>query len=125
MNIRKRTAILAAATAVNAGIIVTAYPNLNSAANVFLLVLTIKSWIFVSLYAFRSNWTATAPGRAVMRLMFCIAVLCTQGTATLYFGADYFGRAFVRVALIGFITLAVLDLLLTLVAVQRTGGDTP
>ncbi|OXR46686.1 hypothetical protein B7C42_01661 [Nocardia cerradoensis] len=113
-----RGAAMAVTVAIDATIIAVMAPDYNGAANVFWMLLTVKAWVFVLLYGFRSHWWITRGGRGIMRLVSCIALIGTLSTGTILLG-DYPGRPFVRLALIAFVALAMMDLLLTLVAAQQ------
>lgn len=112
--------VLAAATALGAGAI---WLDPDHAPRIFLATLAAESWLFVILYWTRSNWRATAAGRAVMRLIGVLAVICTQGTVTLATDASYPGSDIIRPILLLAVTLAVLDMLLTLVQIQRRADE--
>lgn len=122
MSIRTRCAILIGALGIDAAVIGVLAPDYAEVGNIFWMLLTLKAWIFVGLYWFRSDWRATAGGRAIMRLIGCIAVIGVLSTGTIVLG-DYPGRAFVRLGLLAAVALAMLDLLLTLVAAQNLEGD--
>ncbi|MCM6778020.1 hypothetical protein NDR87_31005 [Nocardia sp. CDC159] len=116
--IRKNRIVLVIATLLSIAILAVVR-DYNTAANIFLGVLAVKCWVFVLLYGIRSDWRATAPGRAIMRLVLCIGLICTQGTVTILTNATYPGRPMVRVILLAGVALAVLDLLVTLVSSQN------
>lgn len=118
MSVRVNHTVLAVATLAGGAAYVLA-PDRNDLANVLLGMIAVLGWVFVLAYGIRSNWTATAAGRGVMRLMACLALICTHGTVTVLFG--YPGRDFIRPLLLLAVLLAVLDLLLTLVRIQRSG----
>ena len=119
--ISKRHLALLVTAVVDVAVVVAAAPNYLLAGDVFFFLLGAKAWIFVALYGFRSNWRATAAGRAVMGLVACIALICTQATLTIVFG-EFPGRPAVRLILIGSVGITLMNLLLTLVAAQRNGG---
>lgn len=121
MKLSTRHRVMAAATAANITVAAVVRDSATISA-VFLALLAIKSWFFVVLYALRSNWRSTAAGRAVMRLIACIALISTHGSLTVLTEASYPGRPFVRPVLLAGVALAVMDLLVTLVAIQRNGG---
>lgn len=112
--------VVAAAVGLIAFLVV---PDREALGAGFLGAIAALGWLFVGAYA-RSAWRSTAAGRGVMRLMLCLAVICTQGLATILTDQSYPGREVVRPLLLLGIALATLDLLLTLVRLQRTrGGD--
>lgn len=117
-----RGAALGLVALADAAIVAVMAPDYTDAGNVFWILLTIKAWIFVLLYAFRSKWWITRGGRGIMRLVGCIAVIGTLSSGTILLG-DYPGRPFVRLTLIALVALAMMDLLLTLVAAQRDDSD--
>ncbi|MGW5377424.1 putative phage holin [Nocardia sp. NPDC003999] len=118
---RNRVVLVAAAMA---GLVAfVAIPDREAAATVYLGAIAALGWLFVGAYA-RSAWRSTAAGRGVMRLMVCLSVICTQGMATILTDYSYPGRDVIRPLLLLAIALAILDLLLTLVRLQRArGGD--
>ncbi len=123
MSVTDRRFIALTATGVlDAVIVVSTAPNYMLGANVLLVLLMVKAAIFVSLYALRSNWRQTAAGRAVMGLIACIAAICGIGTLNLFLG-NYAGRSFVRLACFIAVGFMLMNLLLTLIDVQRNGGD--
>lgn len=94
-------------------------PDKDLVANVILAGVAAVSWMFCILYAARSNWRAEATGRAILRMVLCIAVLCTQGLVTILTDYNYWGREILRPIMLLFVGVAVLDLLWTLVRIQR------
>ncbi|WP_342800960.1 hypothetical protein [Nocardia sp. No.11] len=100
-------------------------PDREALATGFLGAIGALGWAFVAVYGIRSNWRSTAAGRGVMRLVLCLTVICTQGMVTILTDYSYPGREVIRPLLLLGIALAILDLLLTLVRVQRArgGGD--
>jgi hypothetical protein len=117
-----RIVALSATAVLDAVIVLATAPNFTLAANVLLVLLMVKSTVFVCLYAFRSNWTLTAAGRAVMGLIACMAAITGIGTLNLFLG-DYPGRPFVRVACFVAVGLTLMNMLLALIAKQRNGGS--
>ncbi|MGW0052031.1 putative phage holin [Nocardia nova] len=122
MSMFGRGIAMAITVAIDAAIVIAMAPDYNGAANVFWILLTVKAWIFVLLYGFRSRWWITRGGRGIMRLVSCIAAIGTLSTFTIFLG-DYPGRPFVRLGLIALVALAMMDLLLTLVAAQQDDSD--
>ncbi|MEU1526345.1 hypothetical protein ABZ413_29530 [Nocardia rhamnosiphila] len=111
---------LALITATLSGLLLLAIlPNKETAATIILAGTAGVAWIFVGLYTARSNWRATAAGRAVVRLVLCIAGICTQGLLTILTDYGYPGREVVRPVLLLLVGVAVLDLLWTLLRIQR------
>lgn len=98
-------------------------PDREALATGFLGAIAVLGWTFVAIYGIRSNWRSTAAGRGVMRLVLCLTVICTQGLVTVLTDYSYPGREVIRPLLLLGIALAILDLLLTLVRLQRGGGD--
>lgn len=94
----------------------------EAVANAFLAAIVACGWAFVLAYGVRSQWRSTAAGRGVMRLMLCLSAICTQGLVTVLTDYSYPGREVIRPLLLLGIALAILDLLLTLVRLQRSGG---
>lgn len=94
-------------------------PDREVSASVFLAAIAVLGWAFVIAYGIRSAWRSTAAGRGVMRLMLCLTVICTQGMVTILTDYSYPGREVIRPLLLLGIALAVLDLLLTLIRLQR------
>lgn len=119
MKFIKRRALTAVAV-LNAVIVATATPLFGAAAtaDIFLVLLMVKAGVFVGFYALRSNWRSTAAGRAVMGLIACIATICGIGTLNLALG-DYPGRPYVRLIAFVAVGLTLMNLLLTLVDLQR------
>lgn len=97
-------------------------PDREAVATGFLGVIVALGWIFVGTYAYRNRWRATSGGRVVMQLMLCFTAICTQGMVTILTDYNYPGRDVIRPLLLLGIALAVLDLLLTMVQLQRTRG---
>lgn len=118
MSIRKNHVVLAVATGIGL-IAIWVTPNRAIVGTWILGLLALVSWIFVGLYGIRSNWRATAAGRAVMRLVACMGLICTHGVLTIVTDYSYPGLTIIRPILLLGILLAVLDLLLTLVRIQR------
>lgn len=98
-------------------------PDREALATGFLGAIAVLGWTFVAIYGIRSNWRSTAAGRGVMRLVLCLTVICTQGLVTVLTDYSYPGREVIRPLLLLGIALTILDLLLTLVRLQRGGGD--
>lgn len=94
-------------------------PDKDLVANVILAGVAAVSWAFCILYVTRSNWRAEATGRAIMRMVFCIAALCTQGLVTILTDYDYWGREVFRPIMLLLVGVAVLDLMWTLIRIQR------
>ncbi|WP_378735429.1 hypothetical protein [Nocardia brasiliensis] len=97
-------------------------PDREAVASTYLGAIAVLGWSFVGIYGFRSAWRSTAAGRGVMRLVLCLAVICTQGLITILTDYSYPGREVIRPLLLLGIALAILDLLLTLVRLQRARG---
>lgn len=97
-------------------------PDRDVVASVYLACIAGLSWLFVATYGVGSNWLATAAGRGLMRLMLCMALICTQGLITILTDYSYPGREVIRPLLLLGIGLTVLDLWLTLRRIQRRGG---
>jgi hypothetical protein len=114
----KRSIALAATIILDVAVVGFTAPDWALAANIFLVLLTGESALFVGLYGARSNWRATTAGRAVMALVACIATICAVGTVGWVAGA-YAGKAFVRVGAFIAIELTLTNLLLALVQVQN------
>lgn len=117
----RRRAILVGTLLVDAAIVAALAPDFNLAANVLIVLLAVKCIVFVVLYGIRSNWTATAPGRAVMGLVGSLALISVVGSLTITLG-DYPGRPVVRLVMIWLAAVAVMPLLLSLIDAQRNGG---
>jgi hypothetical protein len=121
MSIRKNHVVLAVSTAAGLAAFF-AVPDREDAATGFLAVIALLGWAFVLTYGLRSRWRSTAAGRGVMRLMLCLTLICTQGMATILSDYSYPGRDIIRPILLLGVALAILDLLLTLVRIQRRTG---
>ena len=121
MTTRWNRASLTALAAVGMLVLVLV-PDREAVATVYLGAIVVLGWIFVAVYAFRSRWRYTSGGRVVMQLMLCLTVICTQGLLTILTDYHYPGREVIRPLLLLGIALAVLDLLLTMVRLQRTRG---
>ena len=93
-------------------------PDKELVANVILAGTVTVAWAFVILYATRSQWRAEATGRAILRMVLGIAVICTQGLVTILTDYSYPGREIIRPILLLLVGVAVLDLLWTLVRIQ-------
>ncbi|UGT65341.1 hypothetical protein LTT66_18395 [Nocardia gipuzkoensis] len=122
MSIRKNHVVLAVSSAAGIGAYFLA-PNRETVVAGYLAAIALLGWIFVLTYGVRSHWRATAAGRGVMRLMLCLTLICTQGMATILSDYSYPGRDIIRPLLLLGVALAILDLLLTLVRIQRERGD--
>jgi hypothetical protein len=94
-------------------------PDKELVANVILAGTVTASWAFVILYVTRSRWRAEATGRAILRMVLSIALICTQGLVTILTDYSYPGREIIRPILLLLVGVAVLDLLWTLVRIQR------
>ncbi|AHH16601.1 putative membrane protein [Nocardia nova SH22a] len=94
-------------------------PDRETVGNSILAALAVVSWLFVAVYGLRSQWRATASGRAIMRLVMCIGLICTQGITAVLTDFGYPGRDIIRPLLLLGVAVAVLDLLITLVRIQR------
>ncbi|WP_067891170.1 putative phage holin [Nocardia vaccinii] len=122
MSTTKRHAILAAVAVANLGVVAVVTPLYGAVmtADVFLVLLMIKAVIFVALYARPgSNWRQTAPGRAIMGLIACIATILGIGVVNLALG-DYPGRPFVRLAAFAAVGLTLMNMVLSLIDSQRS-----
>jgi ABC-type Fe3+ transport system permease subunit len=122
----RRVALLVSAT--TAGSVALAIePDRDLVGNAILALVASLSWVFVVVYGVRSQWRATSSGRAVMVLVTCIGAICTQGAAAIFTDYSYPGREIIRPLLLLGVAVAVLDLLITLVRIQRVergrGGD--
>lgn len=124
VSIGKRRVAMVVTAAVDGAVVALAAPDYALAGNIFLILLMIKSAVFVALYWFRSNWRATTAGQAVMALVACIATICAIGIVNLYFGS-YPGRPFVRLFAFAAVGLTLMNLLLALIEAQRNGGENP
>ena len=122
MNANRRFAALAATAVADVAVVLATAPNYTLSANLLLALLMVKAAIFVGLYAVRSNWRATAAGRAVMSLIACIAAICGIGTVNAFLN-DYGAKPFIRLACFIAVGLTLMNLLLTLVALQRDTND--
>lgn len=98
-------------------------PDQETVSTGFLGAIAVFGWAFVCAYGLRSKWRATAAGRGVMRLILCLTVICTQGMVTILTEYSYPGREVIRPLLLLGIALTILDLLLTLLRVQRTRSN--
>lgn len=105
--------------------LLTAFPNKETAADIILGGTAAVAWAFVGVYSLRSHWRATAAGRAIIRLVLCIASICTQGLATILTDSSYPGREVIRPVLLLLVGVAVLDLLWTLIRIQRREAADP
>jgi hypothetical protein len=94
-------------------------PDKELVANVILAGTVAVSWAFVFVYALRSKWRQEAAGRAILRMVLGIAAICTQGLVTILTDYSYWGREIFRPILLLLVLVAVLDLLWTLVRIQR------
>lgn len=120
--ISKRFSVLSAVAVLNIAVVPATAPNYTLGANIILVLLMVKASLFVGLYAFRSNWRATAAGRAIMGLIGCVATICGVGTLNLFLG-DYSLKPFVRLICFIAVGLMLMNLLLTLVDAQRDKSD--
>lgn len=114
----KRQLLMLSATIVGL-LVLWLEPQREDAGNIFLGAIAVLSWAFVLTYMARSDWGATAGGRAILRLVACIGLLCTQGMASILTDYSYPLRDWIRPLLLMLIALAVLDLFVTLVRIQR------
>lgn len=120
--ISNRALALTGAAIANGVVVAVAAPDWRLAANILLALLMAKAAVFVVLYGLRSNWRQTAPGRAVMGLIACIATICGVGVVGAFLG-NYPGKPFVRVAAFIAVGLTLMNLLLVLIDTQRNQGD--
>lgn len=102
------------------GVAITGWHDSRAVANGFIIAIGALAVLFVGIYAM-SNWTQTAAGRAVMRLMACLAVICVHGTIVSLWGLNYPGVDWVRPILWLCILLAISDMVITFVIIQRGG----
>lgn len=114
----RRVALLVSATAVGS-VALAVEPDRDLIGNAILVLLASLSWVFVVVYGLRSSWRATPSGRAVMVLVTCIGAICTQGAVAIFTDYTYPGRDIIRPLLLLGVAVAVLDLLITLVRIQR------
>jgi hypothetical protein len=94
----------------------------TAAANVFVTVLMVKAVAFVALYGWRSNWSQTSGGRAVMVLMSCIALITLIGTMGAFLG-NYPAKPYVRLGAFIAVGVTLVNLLITLIDAQRGPTD--
>lgn len=113
---------LTATTTVGVAALV-AVPDKELVANAILTGTAAVSWAFCILYVTRSKWRAEATGRAILRMVLCIAAICTQGLVTILTDYGYWGREIFRPIMLLLVGVAVLDLLWTLVRIQRAEGE--
>lgn len=78
---------------------------------------TIGAWAFVTYY-WRSNWRVNPATRALMRMGLSIALFLTLSSAAWVLD-DYPGRDIFRVAIFGFVTSSIWQMLWTLRREQR------
>jgi hypothetical protein len=100
-------------------LVITLEPEREDAGNIILGGIATVSWVFILVYMSRSDWAATAAGRAILRLVLCIGLLCTQGVATILTGYSYPLRDWIRPGLLLLIFLTLVDLCVVLVRIQR------
>lgn len=119
LTIRTRTgnAILAIAAAL--GFLLNFWFEYQRVTTVYLSVMTLAAGSFCLLYATKSQWRKTAPGRALMYSSLSLFLLGAQISATLIFGEFYPGRGVVRTILYLGLVIATLNLNLTLFRIQR------
>lgn len=90
--------------------------------NVVALFTFIGAVTFVVIYATRSNWRLTAPGRALMYWVAAFALLVLMNTIHLATGR-YPGIEFVRTAVFLFLCIAVWRLVYTLIRILGDGNE--
>lgn len=97
----------------------------EDAGNVMIGCIAATSWLFVLVYMTRSDWAATGTGRAFLRLVGCIGLLCTQGAASIVTDYSYPLRDWIRPLLLLLILLQLVDLFVILLRVQRQEKTAP
>lgn len=83
------------------------------AANTMIASIAVLSWVFVALYGFRSQWTATNPGRAVLYAMLALALFSSQVSTTAWISSDYFLRNELRFVIYFSLAVTVTNLIRT------------
>lgn len=91
----------------------------EDAGNIMVGCIAATSWLFVLVYMTRSDWAATGTGRAFLRLVACIGLLCTQGAASIITDYSYPLRDWIRPLLLLLIFLQLVDLFVILLRFQR------
>lgn len=75
--------------------------------------------LFAGFYLFRSNWRATAPGRAIAYLVSTLVVVLVLGAITRFAGQDWNGREWVRAIVYIATNVAMWRLFASLLKIQR------
>jgi ABC-type anion transport system duplicated permease subunit len=87
----------------------------------FLLVVSIVPVIlFMTFYAWRSAWTTTNVGRAMMHQYFAMVLSLTVGSISVVYGEDYAARPYLRLAAFALLTAALWRMFFVLLHNQRT-----
>lgn len=79
---------------------------------------TVPAVIFPVLYASRSNWRATLPGRALMQFSVAAAIVLVLISMSTAFGNFYPGREFVRLGAYTFLVVSLWRQVLVLFRLQ-------
>jgi hypothetical protein len=82
-------------------------------------VASVPAVLFPAMYASRSNWRATAPGRSLMQLAVALAVVMLLIVATMLFGNDYLFRDWIRFLAYGFLVTSLWRQVFTLARAQN------
>ncbi|ORL01831.1 hypothetical protein A6F55_19255 [Prescottella equi] len=113
-----RAWLLTLAAALGGALLV--FGDASTAANVLLLTMTIAAGGFCLLYAARSRWRSTAPGRALMYTHLALFAVGLQVSASVWLGDAYLGRGVIRLVLYLGLTLTLLNTSLTLLRIQNS-----
>lgn len=97
-----------------------AFSALDLIPNLIAATAFVGAVVFIAVYATRSKWRATAPGKALMYWVISFAGLILMNTIHLYTGR-YAGIEFVRIVVYTALTLSVWRLVFTLIRILRVG----
>ncbi|GGG04023.1 hypothetical protein GCM10007304_17700 [Rhodococcoides trifolii] len=115
--IRTLTSVAATLTTGGALALVT---DANRTADYFLVASALTAWAFVGLYGTRSRWRLLNAGRSLLYVFVALALVLTQNAASVFLGADYFGRGVLRQIEYWSLWVALLGMLHTLWGIQRS-----
>jgi len=87
--------------------------------DVLIYAATLPAVVFPVLYASRSNWRATLPGRALMQLSIALAVVLVLVSLATLFGNFYPYREAVRFAAYLFLVVSLWRQVITLLRLQN------
>jgi hypothetical protein len=100
------------------GLVILLAFDAATATRIYIITMTFSALMFAVMYAVRANWRKTGPGRALMYVHASFAALGLQIFLSVFLGTDYPGRTVTRLFLYLALTLALVNMNLTLFRVQ-------